>query len=551
MIVEPSLQQRVSDTILNIRDLRVEADTDGTWQTIVKGISLSLRRGEVLGIIGESGAGKSTLGLAALGFTRSGCRIASGEVLFGGRDMLALDEDARRKLRGTRIAYVAQSASASFNPAHTLMDQAVECAMRDGATSRKQAEARARSLFTEMQLPDPDTIGDRFPHQLSGGQLQRAMTAMAMMCKPDLIVFDEPTTALDVTTQVEVLASIRRIVNDHHTAALYITHDLAVVAQMAHRIMVLRHGELVEEQPTGLMLESPQQEYTRSLWAVRSLEKEAVPQTPAILDVEHIVAHYGQAKVLDDVSVVLPKGRTLAIVGESGSGKSTLARVIAGLLPAAGGSVNLNGQKLAPSFRNREVDQLRRIQMIYQSADNALNPRQTVMDIVGRLVTLHTGQRGQQCARRVAELLETVELPQRCLTSFPSELSGGQKQRVSIARAIAADPDVFICDEITSALDQLVQEQILKLLLRLQKELGKSYIFITHDIATVNAIADEVVVMQRGKIVQQGPRGDVMGAPDHPYTKALLSAVPQMDPRWLDDILAADRSGRAWDRVAD
>jgi peptide/nickel transport system ATP-binding protein len=311
---------------------------------------------------------------------------------------------------------------------------------------------------------------------------------------------------------------------------------------MAHRIMVLRYGELVEEQQTGLMLERPQQEYTRSLWAVRSLEKDVVPPTSAILQVDHIVARYGQAKILDDVSLVLPKGRTLAIVGESGSGKSTLARVIAGLLPAAGGSVKLNGQELALSFRNRDVDQLRRIQMIYQSADNALNPRQTVMDIVGRLVTLHTGQRGQQCARRVNQLLETVELPQRCLTSFPSELSGGQKQRVSIARAIAADPDVFICDEITSALDQLVQEQILKLLLRLQKELGKSYIFITHDIATVNAIADDVVVMQRGKIVQQGPRRDVMGAPDHPYTKALLSAVPQMDSGWLDDILAADRN---------
>jgi len=528
--------------ILAVRHLWVEAETDGEWQPIVKGISLSLRRGEVLGIIGESGAGKSTLGLAALGFTRSGCRIASGEVLFGGTDMLKLGEDERRKLRGTRIAYVAQSAAASFNPAHSLIDQAVECATGAGGMSRQEAEARARALFAEMQLPEPDTIGNRFPHQLSGGQLQRAMTAMAMMCRPDFIVADEPTTALDVTTQVEVLASIRRIVNDHRTAALYITHDLAVVAQMAHRIMVLRHGELVEEQQTGRMLEDPQEEYTRSLWAVRSLEKEPAATAEPILEVSNIEARYGEVRVLDDVSLVLPKGRTLAIVGESGSGKSTLARVMTGLLAPVSGSVSLDGRALAPSFRHRDADQLRRIQMIYQSPDTALNPRQTVMELVGRLVTLHTGLRGQNCARRVADLLERVELPRRCLTSFPSELSGGQKQRVSIARAIAADPDVFICDEITSALDQLVQEQILKLLLRLQKELGKSYVFITHDIATVNAVADQVVVMQRGRIVQQGPRRAVMAAPDHPYTKALLAAVPQMDPRWLDGVLASGRS---------
>lgn len=527
------------DAVLDIRNLHVEAETDGAWQPIIKGLNVSLRRGEVLGIIGESGAGKSTLGLAALGFTRPGCRIASGSVHFLGTDVLAKSEEDRKTLRGGRMAYVAQSAAASFNPAHTLMDQAVESARRSGEMSREEAEARAKALFAEMQLPDPDMIGERFPHQLSGGQLQRAMTAMAMMCRPDLIVFDEPTTALDVTTQVEVLASIRRIVKEHRTAALYITHDLAVVAQLAHRIMVLRHGELVEEQETGQMLAHPLKEYTRSLWAVRKLDKAEEPEAGPILEVSGVNAHYGEVEILKDIDLVLPRGRTLAIVGESGSGKSTLARVIAGLLPATAGSVRLNGKELAPSFRGRDVDQLRRIQMIYQSADTALNPRQTVMELIGRPVTLHSGLKGQACARRVAGLLETVELPRRCLLSFPAELSGGQKQRVAIARAIAADPDVFICDEVTSALDQLVQEQILKLLLRLQKEMNKTYMFITHDIATVNAIADRVVVMQRGRIVQQGPRHDVMTEPDHPYTKTLLSAVPQMDPRWLDRVLAA------------
>jgi peptide/nickel transport system ATP-binding protein len=529
--------RQTGELLLDIRDLVVEADNSGAWQPIVKGISLSLRRGEVLGLIGESGAGKSTLGLAALGFTRPGCRIANGSVSFNGVDLLGESENARRKIRGTRIAYVAQSAATAFNPAHRIIDQTVECAMRLGGLTRQEAEAQARALYAEMQLPDPDTIGERYPHQVSGGQLQRAMTAMAMICKPDLIVFDEPTTALDVTTQVEVLASVRRIVTDHNTAALYITHDLAVVAQLAHRIMVLRHGELVEEAETGRMLSDPKEAYTRSLWTVRNLEKPQEAPTEPILRISHVDAHYGDFKVLEDICLDLPRGRTLAVVGESGSGKSTLARVIAGLLPSVSGTISLAGTPLASSLKQRTAGQLRGIQMIYQSADAALNPRHTVMDLVGRTIILHDGLKGQACARRVAELLEMVELSPSHITSFPAELSGGQKQRVSIARAIAADPDVFVCDEITSGLDQLVQEQILKLMLNLQKELGKTYMFITHDIATVNAIADNVVVMQRGRIVQQGPKQELLASPTHPYTKSLLAAVPQMDPHWLDGVL--------------
>ncbi|RWC50482.1 ABC transporter ATP-binding protein [Mesorhizobium sp.] len=529
------------ELLLDIRNLTIEAEGSDGWQPIVKDISLHLRRGEVLGIIGESGAGKSTLGLAALGFTRPGCHFSGGSVTFDGRDLLKESEERRRQLRGTRIAYVAQSAAASFNPAHRLIEQTIECVMMRGLASRGAAVQSATDLFAQMQLPDPETIGDRFPHQVSGGQLQRAMTAMAMTCKPDLIVFDEPTTALDVTTQVEVLASIRKIVEEHHTAALYITHDLAVVAQMAHRIMVLRHGELVEHASTQQMLSEPEQTYTRSLWAVRTLEKPEEPPAETILSVSNVDAHYGDFKALDDISIEVPRGRTVAVVGESGSGKSTLARVISGLLPSAAGAVSLNGVRLAPSLKQRSRDQLRRIQMIYQSADTALNPRQTVMDLVGRPLSFHFGLKGRMQERRVAELLDMVELSDRHIVSFPSELSGGQKQRVAIARAIAADPDVFICDEITSALDQLVQEQILKLLLNLQKEMNKTYLFITHDIATVNAIADQVVVMCRGGIVQQGAKRAVMSSPDHPYTKLLLSAVPQMDPGWLDTAIQNGR----------
>jgi peptide/nickel transport system ATP-binding protein len=534
--------RRTGDTLLDIRNLTIEAERDGEWQPIVKDISLHLKRGEVLGIIGESGAGKSTLGLAALGFARAGCRFSAGSVLFDGRDLLTETEESRRQLRGNRIAYVAQSAAASFNPAHRLIDQTIECAMMQGSTPRPVAIRNAKDLYAQMQLPDPDSIGGRFPHQVSGGQLQRAMTAMAMTCKPDLIVFDEPTTALDVTTQVEVLAAIRRIVEEHHTAALYITHDLAVVAQMAHRIMVLRHGELVEQADTAKMLAAPEKPYTRSLWAVRTMEKPEEPPAVTMLEIANVEAHYGTFKVLDNVSVALPTGRTVAVVGESGSGKSTLARVIAGLLPPVAGTLSLKGVRLAPSLKQRSRDQLRRIQMIYQSADTSLNPQQTVLDLVGRPLSFHFGLRGRARDLRVAELLDMVELSDRHIISFPSELSGGQKQRVSIARAIAADPDVFICDEITSALDQLVQEQILKLILKLQKEMNKTYLFITHDIATVNAIADHVVVMHRGQVVQQGAKASVMSSPDHPYTRKLLSAVPQMDSGWLDAAIASSRA---------
>lgn len=535
---------RNGDLLLDIQSLRIDADTPRGWQPIVRDVSLQVRRGEVLGLIGESGAGKSTIGLAALGFARSGCRFAGGSVLFDGVDLLKIPESQRRHLRGTRIAYVAQSAAASFNPAMRLIDQTVECALLHGHSSRAAAVQEAVSLFRDMQLPDPATFGNRYPHQVSGGQLQRAMTAMAMICRPDLIVFDEPTTALDVTTQVEVLGAIRRIVRDHGTAALYITHDLAVVAQMADRILVLLHGEMVEEAPTAQMLAAPQQDYTRSLWAVRSLEKpETVPAEP-LLTIRNVEASYGDFKVLEDISLDLPKAGTVALVGESGSGKSTLARVIAGLMPATG-EVRLAGNPLPLSVGSRTRDALRRVQIIYQSADTALNPRHTVGQLIGRPLSFHFGLAGSEQRRRVAELLDMVELTPRHAASLPSELSGGQKQRVAIARAIAADPDLFICDEVTSALDQLVQEQILKLILRLQQDMGKTYLFITHDIATVNAIADQVVVMRRGRIVEQGQRAEVLKSAGHPYTRALLTSVPQMDPGWLDGVLAAGRVGRS------
>nr|WP_246479954.1 ABC transporter ATP-binding protein [Kaustia mangrovi] len=524
-----------------MRGLRIEGFSDEAWHEIVKGLDLTLHRGEVLGLIGESGAGKSTVGLAAMGYARPGCRISGGKIVFDGQDIMALSEAGRRRLRGVRVAYVAQSAAASFNPAHRLIDQYAEAAVAHGVMSEAEARREAVELYGKLNLPDPETFGRRYPHQVSGGQLQRAMVAMAMACRPDLIVFDEPTTALDVTTQIEVLAAIKDVVREFDTAALYITHDLAVVSQLADRIMVLRYGELVEEGETRALLEHPRREYTKRLLAVRTLRKEE--ETGAgnvLLRVHDVSASYaGLVTVLDNVTVQVPRGRTVAVVGESGSGKSTLARVITGLLPPLSGGVMFHDEPLPPALANRDRQALRRLQMIYQMPDTALNPRQRVRDIIGRPLEFYLGLRGAERERRVRELLQMIELdPDAFADRYPGELSGGQKQRICIARALAAEPDLIICDEVTSALDQLVAEGILKLLLRLQKELQVSYLFITHDIATVRAIADEIVVMHNGRVVEQGTKAEILSPPHHDYTELLLSSVPEMDPDWLDGVLA-------------
>ena len=529
--------------LVKIRGIKLEGRSDETWTPIINGVDLTLARGEVLGLIGESGAGKSTLGLAAMGYTRDGVRISDGTVEFDGIDLLKASAATKRDLLGKRIAYVAQSAAASFNPAHKLMDQHVEGPVQHGVMPRGESEEDGMELYAKLRLPNPDQIGFRYPHQVSGGQLQRCMTAMAMSCRPDLIIFDEPTTALDVTTQIEVLASIRDIVEQFNTAAIYITHDLAVVAQMADRIKVLLKGDEVETADTRTMLSAPTQDYTKSLWAVRSFERPLKPavQTGAIpvVSVQNVDAAYGKVPVLHDVSFDLHEGRTVAVVGESGSGKSTTARCITGLLPPNSGQILLDGAVLPPDYRKRSKDQLRQVQMIYQMADTALNPRMSIGQIIARPVQFYLGLTGAERRKKVDALLDQIELePSKYYHRLPSELSGGQKQRIGIARALAAEPKFIICDEVTSALDQLVAEGILRLLARLQDELSLTYMFITHDLATVKAIADEVVVMKDGRVVEQGPKAETFTPPHHAYTDLLLSSVPEMDPDWLTNLLA-------------
>lgn len=501
----------------------------------------------MLGLIGESGAGKSTIGLASMAYGRGGVRITGGEVFLNGRDILKKGRSGIRKIRGREVCYVAQSAAAAFNPAHKLMDQVIEATLEHGVSSRAAAEKKAKELFRKLALPDPDKIGNRYPHQVSGGQLQRVMTAMALCSEPDLIVFDEPTTALDVTTQIDVLAAIKEAIRDTGVAALYITHDLAVVAQVSDEIMVLRNGKRVEFGDTQQIIEEPRHDYTTRLVSANQIEHQEKPsQGTPLLSVKNLTASYGgDVKVLKDISVDIHSGQTLAVVGESGSGKSTLARAITGLLPPLEGSVSFAGRKLSNALAQRSRDDLRELQMIYQMADVAMNPRQTVATIIGRPLEFYFGIRGKERDARVAELLDKIEMGKGFADRYPAELSGGQKQRVCIARALAAKPKLIICDEVTSALDPLVAHEILHLLLDLQAEEDVAYLFITHDLATVRSIADSIAVMYRGEVVRYGSRTEVLTPPFDDYTDLLLSSVPEMELGWLEKAISGRKMAAA------
>jgi peptide/nickel transport system ATP-binding protein len=531
--------------LVEVTGLRVTATGEsGTESDIVRDIGFSIARGEVLALIGESGSGKTTIALALLGYARRGCRIAGGSVRIGGDEVTNLAPRALSELRGRRVAYVAQSAAAAFNPSQRLMDQVTEGVRMRGLMSRAAAEAKAREIFRALALPEPDRIGARFPHQVSGGQLQRLMAAMALMTNPELVIFDEPTTALDVTTQVEVLRAFREAVRERHTTAVYVSHDLAVVAQIADRIVVLRDGTMREIGPTPQILAQPADSYTRSLLAAASPKPQpaggARPQSSPLLEVRGLTAGYGPATpVLHDVSLEIRAGSALGVIGESGSGKSTLARVVAGLLPAASGTMTLDGVALAPLLEARGREELRRIQIVFQAADTALNPAHSVERILSRpLAFYHRLSRGEQRSR-VRRLLDLVKLPVALLDRLPGELSGGQKQRVNLARALAAEPALILCDEVTSSLDTVVGAAILELLAELRRDLGLALMFISHDLATVRAVCDEVMILYAGQVMERGPGRVVMQAPQHPYADLLAASMPELRTGWLDGIDAA------------
>ena len=534
--------------VLEIKGLRIEATSYPPGEkprdvVLVQDVSVTVEQGRVLGLIGESGAGKSTIGLSAMAYGRGGVRLTGGQIVLNGRDIRTAGPGDLRVLRGREVTYVAQSAAAAFNPAKRLMEQVIEASLLHGVMGREEAEARAVDLFRKLGLPNPESFGSRYPHQVSGGQLQRAMTAMALCPKPDLVIFDEPTTALDVTTQIDVLVAIKAAIQATGVAALYITHDLAVVAQVADDILVLRGGKKVEYGTTDQIINAPREDYTKALVSVRSIDHVEKPEAPAVLSVAGVTARYRGTNfdVLKNVTVDLPAGQTLAVVGESGSGKSTLARVITGLLPATKGKISFAGRTLSPDLASRSRDDLRELQMIYQMADTAMNPRQTVGTIIGRPLEFYFGMKGEAKRQRIQELLDEIEMGAGFLDRYPAELSGGQKQRVCIARALAAKPKLIICDEVTSALDPLVADGILKLLLNLQAREGVAYLFITHDLATVKAIADKIAVMYRGEVVRYGGKTDVLTPPFDAYTDLLLASVPEMKLGWLEQVLETRR----------
>ncbi len=540
--------------LLRFENLRVEAKVGPKrYAPIVKDVSFAIAPGEVLALIGESGSGKTTIALAALGYSRPGCRIASGRIFLEDTDVLSMDRESLRKLRGGRISYLAQSAAATFNPALTIGEQVTESAVLHGIMDREAADARALDLYRRLDLPGADSLGRRYPHQVSGGQLQRLMAAMALCSSPDLMVLDEPTTALDVTTQIEVLGAFKEIIRDQGTAAIYVTHDLAVVAQIADRILVLRGGDVMEMGDTGQIVTNPAHQYTRKLMAATrppprvtgdaAAAEEAVQQEPPVIQVKDLTAGYGRitngkaaATVLWDVDTEVKKRSVLGVIGESGCGKSTLARVVAGLLPAASGEVWLDDHILAGRVADRSLEELQRVQIVFQMADVALNPRQRIGDILGRPLELYHGLKGAQRNKRVAELLAMVELPGSFSSRYPEELSGGQKQRINLARALGANPEIILADEVTSALDTIVGAAVIELLEGLRERLGVSYMFISHDLSTVASFADRIMVLYAGRVVEDGSTDDILGLPSHPYTQLLLSSVPELRQGWLEDV---------------
>jgi peptide/nickel transport system ATP-binding protein len=556
-----------SRNLVEVRGLRVVGSRPGEPDTtIVHDIDFDVACGEVLALIGESGSGKTTIALSLMGHARSGCRIAGGSIRVGETDVRALSPKGLASLRGRTVAYIAQSAAAAFNPSRTILDQVIESALIHGTLSKRAAQAKAIDLFRELALPEPDTIGKRYPHQVSGGQLQRLMAAMALITDPELVILDEPTTALDVTTQIDVLMAFKRVIKKCGMTAVYVSHDLAVVAQMADRILVLSDGAVREAGETEQILHAPAHPYTQSLIAAVTPDgastpchahSEAAKDTQAaasastpLLEVRRLMAGYGRRNakgwpakpILTDVDLKIGRAQTVGVIGESGSGKTTLAKVIAGLVTPSGGNLLLDGQPLAGDLNRRTKDQFRRIQIVFQNADTALNPVHSVERTLARPLAFYHGMKGARARARVAELLELVRLPASVASRCTAELSGGQKQRVNLARALAAEPDLILCDEVTSALDTVVGAAILDLLRDLQKKLGVSYLFITHDIAKVRAISDDIVVLYAGHRVETGNRAALSAPPFHPYSHLLVSSAPELRAGWLDE--ASERCHR-------
>jgi peptide/nickel transport system ATP-binding protein len=588
----------MSDTAVEVRDLRVELS--GPRTDVVDEISLDIQPGEVLGLVGESGSGKTTVGMALLGHVRRGGAVGGGAVVIDGRDLARLGDSELRKLRGGTVAYIPQDPGTSLNPALRLRTQLSEVLeAHAGQWGEQERIGRLREALEEVALPSDDAFLARYPHQLSGGQQQRVAIAMAFACRPNVIVCDEPTTGLDVTTQARVLQTVRELCRSHRVAALYVSHDLAVVAELADRVAVMYAGRIVEVGTRDELFFAPRHPYTRRLLravpdlegkravvgipghapmptnrpsgcffhprcalatdecrrefppafevgpahfvrcyhhaeAARDIPVEGGPTNAAQLGVPEVVlavrgldAHHGAHHTLFDVDLEVHRHECLALVGESGSGKTTLARCVAGLHKDFTGGLLLRDTPLPPAARKRSDAARKEIQYVFQNPYASLNPRRTVGQTIARQLQLFAPGRADM-GRRVAECLERVALSASAANRYPDELSGGERQRVAIARALAAEPALMVCDEITSALDVSVQAAIVDLLRDLRTEMGLSLLFITHNLALIRTIADRVVVMTEGRIVETGPTATVLESPTAPYTRQLLANTPSI-----------------------
>ena len=582
---------------LRIDNLRL--DVEATGNDIVDEVTLAIEPGRVLGLVGESGSGKTTVGLAVLGHARRGVRIAGGTIHIGDTEMLSLGDEDRRRARGALVSYVPQDPASSLNPALRIGVQLLEVLeAHDFGGSDEARRARVRELMGEVLLPQDDEYLERYPHQLSGGQQQRVGIAMAFACRPSVIVLDEPTTGLDVSTQEHVLSTIRSLTREHGVAALYITHDLAVVADLADDVAVMYAGRVVEEGPVREIFRNPAHPYTRHLVAAapdiaggkqmvglvgrapqpgkrpqgcafalrcqlaedrcrevfpaavnvgpshnaRCIRIGQVPVTTiaqalvrgdrriadSVLVAKGVSAGYSGKTVVHDVDLTLRRGECLALVGESGSGKTTVSRAIGGLLREWTGSITIEGNELGRTARSRSVQERLGIQYVFQNPYGSLNPRKTVRESVARPLMI-AGNSKEEADAAVLDVLSKVSLPSSYANKYPDQLSGGERQRVAIARAIVSKPTILLCDEVTSALDVLVQASIVELLGKLRKELGLAMLFVTHNLPLVRSIADEVAVMADGRIVEFGTAEEVIGAPREEYTKRLIAATPSIE----------------------
>jgi peptide/nickel transport system ATP-binding protein len=541
--------------VLDVTDLTVTFRVDGGRSpdvAAVRGVSYALLPGEVLAIVGESGSGKSVSSLALLGLLPGNATV-TGSARLDGQELIGLDDRALTEVRGRRVAMIFQDPSNALDPVFTIGYQIREMLRRHvPGLSRAERTARAVELLRMVELPDPEERLGFYPHQLSGGQAQRVMIAMALACDPQVLVADEPTTALDVTVQQEVLDVLRRLRARTSASIVLITHDMGVVADLADRVVVMRHGEVVETADVATLFAAPRAEYTRTLLA-------AVPRIGApprdstaddrerpALNVEHLVVEFRNrrgrvVRAVDDVTLRVQPGEMLALVGESGSGKSTLGRCALGLAPLTSGTVEVVGTRLGRDTPRAVRAARTRIGVVFQNPAASLNPRYTIGESVAEPLRVHAGLRGQALDARVAELLDGVELPGAWASRYPHELSGGQRQRVSIARAVSLDPELLIADEPTSALDVSVQATVLELFRSVQQRLRFACLFISHDLAVVDELADRVAVMHRGRLVEIGERSRVLRSPEDAYTRRLLEAAPVPDPAEQ----AARRAARA------